>query len=1540
MSQWKQIQQLDARLLEHVDYLYDDNFPMDIRQCLATWIESQDWDAAANDQSMATVLFSNLLSQVDVVRSHEQNFLQKHNMKIIQQQLQVKYTNNPALVAQVISNYLREERRILSNACMKEQGPLETSLQDPVAFERQKNTDNRVGVIRGSVQLVDQAVKYIEDMQEDFDFRFNTLQSRDGDPEKMKEEVIKLQEMLNRLDFKRKEILSKMDVVVKEIDDVIASHLSPELLDWKRRQQIAAIGGPLLAPLDQLQNWFTLTAQSLFQVKRQLDKLGDLAVKVTYECDPIPLQKPQLEERVKYLLYHLIRSSFVVEKQPCMATQPQKPLIIKTGVQFATKVRLLVKLPEVDYQLRVKTTFDKDLPPGRVSRQFHIVTHNTKVMDIEDYSSGCLSVTFRHLQLKEKKSSNSSTKGNEGLLFVTEELHSLGFEARFTVQGLSVDLETCSLPLVVISNVCQLPGGWASVMWYNLLTDEPRNLAFFCSPPRACWRQLSEVLNWQFSSFSDQGLKKEQLLMLGEKLLGQRAPSSDSLVSWSRFSRENIPGKPFTFWMWLDSILDLIKKHLLTVWNENYIMGFVSKEVERLLLKDRESGTFLLRFSESHLGGITFTWVERSNSEVKLNSVEPYTKNRLSALPFADIIRHYKVISEGVVPENPLKFLYPDIPKDEAFGRLYNSEPSKVYPYISFSWMPISEMRSSPSSTPLSCPSPEPSMTPGEFDMLSDHMCFDLDTVVHLTPHERHILGNHVVSLGVAGSVLKLTGVLLPVCPWMTNSLRMTRWQELLRLDSASQGRVRLLYEDRFLLEIRQSLSAAVESLDWDSAAAHEDRAAGCFRALAADLEEQRRRSVRENTVLQGPDFTGMGDYLLKTFEGQPMTLAAILSEGLKKEQEILASAYEAQGRSRPVVERKRTPTDDKVNELKSRFSEVKKELKLLEGRNEKLTYIQETLQSQVKQHVELAPAHAAVEESCLNQANTITVTERKVLQWTWQVLKLAEDITATLLEEALPDWKRRQQAACIGSPADTCSVQLQKWFTAVAEVLLGVHEQMQKRQNQNQNGGSDASSLSVLAAEIEGFNRTLFTKLLANALVVEKQPTMSSQPQRPLILKTGAPFDVAVRFLANLPTFKYLLSVKPVFDKDVEEVQTIKGRNCCRSRFRCFVFTRDASKVLDEDEPGGGLVAEFSHMDVGVSPGPFVLRQNRLLVTEELHVMKFVTEFRYAGLRCSIEVSSLPVVVITAHSQVDAAWASILWSNALSAGEPRNLSLFLDPPPLAWQQLAQVLRWQFLTVSRRELDGNQLSMLRQKFVDGSADVVLWSKFSKKESAWFWLSGVLDMIRLHLVDLWRDGLIMGFVSRASTKALLQERQAGNFLLRFSESSRDGAISISWVDRPNGEVRVHSVEPYTKQELAFMRLVDILYLPSLEAQRPSEGNPLLYLYPDTPKDAVFKRYRKTPATPTSVNGYVMRDRKLLLPNPSPPPSPPSEDGGADMEVDADQSTEKQQQLKEIVSDLLEMDTFPDLNVVLPDLPQILGNNVGPGSSSTCLNQSLV
>lgn len=37
--------------------------------------------------------------------------------------------------------------------------------------------------------------------------------------------------------------------------------------------------------------------------------------------------------------------------------------------------------------------------------------------------------------------------------------------------------QTTSLPIVVISNVSQLPSGWASILWFNMLSTDPKVFA-------------------------------------------------------------------------------------------------------------------------------------------------------------------------------------------------------------------------------------------------------------------------------------------------------------------------------------------------------------------------------------------------------------------------------------------------------------------------------------------------------------------------------------------------------------------------------------------------------------------------------------------------------------------------------------------------------------------------------------------------------------------------------------------------------------------------------------------------------------------------------------------------------------------------------------------------------------------------------------------------------------------------------------------------------------------------------------------------------
>ncbi len=52
--------------------------------------------------------------------------------------------------------------------------------------------------------------------------------------------------------------------------------------------------------------------------------------------------------------------------------------------------------------------------------------------------------------------------------------------------------------------------------------------------------------------------------------------------------------------------------------------------------------------------------------------MEPYTKRELSAVSLPDIIRNYRVMAADNVPENPLRFLFPNLPKDEAFKKYYS----------------------------------------------------------------------------------------------------------------------------------------------------------------------------------------------------------------------------------------------------------------------------------------------------------------------------------------------------------------------------------------------------------------------------------------------------------------------------------------------------------------------------------------------------------------------------------------------------------------------------------------------------------------------------------------------------------------------------------------------------------------------------------------------------------------------------------------------------------------------------------------------------
>lgn len=51
------------------------------------------------------------------------------------------------------------------------------------------------------------------------------------------------------------------------------------------------------------------------------------------------------------------------------------------------------------------------------------------------------------------------------------------------------------------------------------------------------------------------------------------------------------------------------------------------------------------------------------------------------------------------------------------------------------------------------------------------------------------------------------------------------------------------------------------------------------------------------------------------------------------------------------------------------------------------------------------------------------------LLQNTMRIVKEAEEIVLSLVDVELPEWKRRQQLACVGSPVNASLRHLQDWY-------------------------------------------------------------------------------------------------------------------------------------------------------------------------------------------------------------------------------------------------------------------------------------------------------------------------------------------------------------------------------------------------------------------------------------------------------------------------------------------------------------------------------
>lgn len=614
-------------------------FPCDLRSLLADWLENQPWEFITGADSFCTNAAGALLSaMVEKLRSLASSNEQQCQVLPHIGNLENTYRRDPLRLVAVVKRILEGERAAL----------LKRDRHLPLNFHRRQE-ELKFGL---DLQRLQHRVGEIQALQE----RWKQM----GDGTRACRQT-KLQESQLKTDGKLQgnDLPSLILEAVKELEGAKLQVLK-RLHIWKRQQQLAGNGAVFEENLAPLQKRCENLVDIYFQLQQQVVAVGG-------ELGSDLLSR--LLERLNTVLSALVESSFLVEKQP--------PQVLKTQTKFQASVRFLLgprllQASAKPYVVKADMVTEKqarELALGGygtpLSESTGEIVHNTVALEINS-TSATSCATFKNMLLKKIK--RCERKGSES---VTEEKCAVLFSTDVTLGpgNLPFHLQALSLPIVVIVHGNQDNNAKATVLWDNAFSELER--VPFVVAERVPWEKMCETLNLRFMAEvqTSKGLLPEHYFFLAQKIFNNSSASPEDFhnrsVSWAQFNKEILPGRGFTFWQWFDGVLDLTKRCLKSYWSDRLIIGFISKQYVSKLLGPKPDGTFLLRFSDSEIGGITIAHVIRGqDGSIQVENIQPFSAKDLHIRSLGDRIRDLA----------QLRNLYPDKPKDQAFGSHYNKE--------------------------------------------------------------------------------------------------------------------------------------------------------------------------------------------------------------------------------------------------------------------------------------------------------------------------------------------------------------------------------------------------------------------------------------------------------------------------------------------------------------------------------------------------------------------------------------------------------------------------------------------------------------------------------------------------------------------------------------------------------------------------------------------------------------------------------------------------------------------------------------------------
>lgn len=752
MGQWDQVQSLPAvRKLYSLPF-----FPFELRHLFAAWIEAQPWMeinvAEPTSAATATRLVKEFhgVIQKKIVEymtiPSEEATLTRLRLEDISAAFQQAFAPNPTALVQFLQGSLQRElvelKTAQEQASSGDHGGGASVPTDPKVTETpgdQSKVDLAFHFLKWVDRNTDQDIQKTHAQQETFVIQYQENSRLAVEAQQFEARIASASDAEKvHLKVRASEIIAHRKTLETKI------HQEAEAIRAARQAIFAKIADThgKLRDLQQLilegvMQWRVSQMRGEHSEEAQHDRLAkhqvlveSLAVllwktrqqvkQMIMAQTGLPLQGErsfqELLPHFNSLVIVLVQKTFVVDKQPLQ--------VLKTQTKFTTSLRsilgqslnLHMDPPEVICSI-VNETQGRLIEAESSKLDLAILpqhptsgelVNNRKTMHYyADRDAGVLSTPFKNMSLRKHK--RGGLKADQ---VVTEEKFAIVYLTGVRLDAdLAFQVRVLSLPLVVVVHGNQQANAEATVLWNNAFSDLRSP---FTVPSVVPWRLMGAALHRWFRVTIQEELTDEQVAYLGTKLLPEGMADPNFQLTWAQFNKEPMRDRAFTFWDWFYGAADLIRKHLSGPWNAGLIQGFVSKDKVQRMLQTCAPGTFILRFSDSAVGGITIAWIGEDEAGNKLVwNLQPWYAKDFGVRQLADRIHD--------LPQ--LQFLYPDISKATAFQR-FITEPKRTT--ISADYVPSGIAAVIPKSKVAENVFPIVAGTPGPFGIAGGDQVFQL----------------------------------------------------------------------------------------------------------------------------------------------------------------------------------------------------------------------------------------------------------------------------------------------------------------------------------------------------------------------------------------------------------------------------------------------------------------------------------------------------------------------------------------------------------------------------------------------------------------------------------------------------------------------------------------------------------------------------------------------------------------------------------------------------------------------------------------------